>query len=53
MEVFPRHVDGLGVRFGKPCMAGPRIDVATHQRSRRRRDDEDLQASYNLTVNTS
>jgi len=29
MEIFPGIAVDPGVRFGKPCLAGTRIDVAT------------------------
>ncbi len=29
MEVFPAVSVDAGVRFGKPCIAGTRVDVAT------------------------
>lgn len=29
MEIFPGISMGPGVRFGKPCIAGTRVDVAT------------------------
>jgi len=29
MEVFPGISMDAGVRFGKPCLAGTRVDVAT------------------------
>ena len=29
MEIFPGISVDAGVRFGKPCLAGTRIDVAT------------------------
>ncbi len=29
MEVFPGVSVDAGVRFGKPCIAGTRMDVAT------------------------
>jgi uncharacterized protein (DUF433 family) len=29
MEIFPGITMDPGVRFGKPCLAGTRIDVAT------------------------
>ena len=29
MEVFPGITMDAGVRFGKPCVAGTRVDVAT------------------------
>ena len=29
MEIFPGILMDPGIRFGKPCLAGTRIDVAT------------------------
>lgn len=29
MEIFPGILMDSGIRFGKPCLAGTRIDVAT------------------------
>ncbi len=29
MEIFPRISMDPGIRFGKPCLTGTRIDVAT------------------------
>jgi len=29
MQVYPGITMGSGVRFGKPCIAGTRVDVAT------------------------
>lgn len=29
MEIFPGNSVDPGIRFGKPCLAGTRVDVAT------------------------
>jgi uncharacterized protein (DUF433 family) len=50
MEVFPGITMDPEIRFGKPCIAGTRIDVATVLGRFAAGDTiEDIQADYRLT----
>ncbi len=40
MEIFPGISVDAGIRFGKPCLAGTRIDVATVPGAQVQSDDE-------------
>lgn len=50
MEIFPGISVDAGVRFGKPCLTGTRMDVATVLGALGAGDSfEDVQESYGLT----
>ncbi len=50
MEVFPGISMDPGIRFGKPCLAGTRIDVATVLGALASgASTEDLQSEYRIS----
>lgn len=50
MEIFPGISIDPGVRFGKPCIAGTRLDVATVVAALGAGDSfEDVQKNYQIT----
>jgi uncharacterized protein (DUF433 family) len=50
MEVFPGITMDPSVRFGKPCVAGTRVDVATVVGDLAAGESmDDVQAAYQLT----
>ena len=52
MEVYPGITMDPGVRFGKPCIKGTRIDIATVlSRFAAGNKIEDIQENYQLTRN--
>lgn len=50
MEIFPGISMSPDIRFGKPCLSGTRIDVATVLNALGAGDSiEDVKAAYQLT----
>jgi uncharacterized protein (DUF433 family) len=50
MEIFPGVSMDAGARFGKPCIAGTRMDVATVVAALGAGDScEDMERNYSLT----
>ena len=50
MEIFPGISISPDIRFGKPCLTGTRIDVATVLNALGAGDSiEDVKAAYQLT----